>query len=92
VQWLKWSKGDVGILGETVDESSIGSMSISVVFAQFDFVGGKHLPDLGLGKTFGFEHSQEGSDRTNMIEMSMSKNNMFDRWKSSFLSGILGPT
>ena len=69
---LKGLEGDIRILRETIDESSIGGMSISIVFTQFDFVGGKHLPDLGLGKTFGFEHSQKRSDRTNMIEMSMS--------------------
>jgi len=92
VKRLKGLEGDIRILRETIDESSIGGMSISVVFTQFNFVWGEHLPDLGLGKAFGLEHSQKRSDCTNMIEMSVSKNDMFDRWKSPFLSRILGPT
>jgi hypothetical protein len=92
MQWLKWLEGDIRIPRETIDESSIGRMSISIVFAQLKFIGREHFPDLGFGQTFGFEHGQKRSDGTNMIEMSMSKNDMFNRRKSSFLSRILCPS
>jgi hypothetical protein len=35
---LKGLERDIRVSRETIDESSIGGMSISIVFAQFDFV------------------------------------------------------
>jgi hypothetical protein len=46
---LKGLEGDIRVSRETVYESSIGGMSISIVFAQFHFIWGKHFPDLGSG-------------------------------------------